>query len=152
MDLVAQSVVSELFKGLFKILGSNEVQDFARNLVGGVDSELKQLKKKLLMVEKLLRNAEDKQLTDESVKEWLYNLQHWAYDAEDLLDEFAYKALRRKLKAEHQARSSKGISCLPASFPSPLFNVQMGSKIKDLTSRLEQLRQERSAENEMQVS
>ncbi|XP_044497833.1 putative disease resistance RPP13-like protein 1 [Mangifera indica] len=144
MAFVVEPVVSELFKGLFKILGSNEMRDFSRRLVGGVDSDLKRLENKLRKIGNLLRNAEDKQLMDESVKEWLHNLQHWAYDAEDLLDEFAYEALRRKLKAEHQASSSKG-------FGSLFFNVKMGSKIKEITTRLEQLRQEGSAEHEMQV-
>ncbi|XP_031249705.1 putative disease resistance protein RGA3 [Pistacia vera] len=146
MDLVAQPVVSELFKGLFKILGSNEVRDFARNLVGGVDSELDELKKKLLTVEKLLRKAEDKQLTYGDVKEWLDNLQDWAYDAEDILDKFAYEALRRKLKTEHQPSCCKGLSCIPDCFSRAKFNVHMGSKIKDITGRLEQLLQERSDE------
>ncbi|KAJ0036053.1 hypothetical protein Pint_26404 [Pistacia integerrima] len=122
MEFVVEPLVSELFKGLFKILESTEVRDFAWNLVE-VDSELKELKKKLLMV----------------------------YDVEDILDEFAYEASRRKMKAEHQASSSKGMSCLHASFPSPLFNVRMGSKIKDITCRLEQLWQERSAKHEMHV-
>ncbi|XP_044499366.1 putative disease resistance RPP13-like protein 1 [Mangifera indica] len=148
MEVVLEPVVSELVKGLFKILGSNEVRDFARQLVGGVDSEIKELENKLQMVEDLLRNAEDRQLMDKRVKEWLDNLQHWAYDAEDLLDEFAYEALRHKRKAEHQASSSRRFICLPASFSSPLFAVQMGSKIKKINSQLEKLLQQRSAERE----
>ncbi|XP_044499326.1 putative disease resistance RPP13-like protein 1 [Mangifera indica] len=150
MEVVLEPVVSELVKGLFKILGSNEVRDFARQLVGGVDSEIKELENKLKMVENLLRNAENWQLMDKRVKEWLDNLQHWAYDAEDLLDEFAYEALRHKRKAEHQASSSRRFICLPASFSSPSFAVQMGSKIKKINSRLEELRQQRSAEHEFQ--
>ncbi|XP_044499049.1 putative disease resistance protein RGA3 isoform X2 [Mangifera indica] len=146
MEVVLESIVSELIKGLFKILGSNEVRDFARQLVGGVDSEIKELKEKLTHIGNLLRDAEDKQLSGESVKNWLGNLQHWAYDAEDVLDEFAYEALRHKRKAEHQASSSRGFSCLPASFSSPLFAVQMGCKIKRINSRLDKLRQKRLAE------
>ncbi|XP_044498793.1 putative disease resistance protein RGA3 [Mangifera indica] len=150
MEIVLQPLVSELLSGLFKILGSSEVRDFARQLVGRVDSEIKELESKLQMVEELLGNAEDRQLRDKRVKDWLDNLQHWAYDAEDLLDEFAYEALRRKRKAEHQASSSRGFSCLPASFCSPSFAVQMGSKIKEINSRLEELRQQRSHERQFQ--
>ncbi|XP_044499363.1 putative disease resistance protein RGA3 [Mangifera indica] len=146
MEVVLEPVVSELIKGLFKILESKEVRDFARQLFGGVDSEIKELKEKLTHIGNLLRNAEDKQLSDESVKNWLGNLQHWAYDAEDVLDEFAYEALRHNRKAEHQASSSRGFRCLPASFSSPLFAVQMGCKIKRINSRLEQLCGKRSEE------
>ncbi|XP_044499351.1 putative disease resistance protein At3g14460 [Mangifera indica] len=151
MEVVLDPVGSELVKGLLKILGSNEVRDFARQLVGGVDSEIKELENKLTRIGNLLRNMEDKQLPDDSQKNWFDNLQQWAYDAEDLLDEFAYEALRRKMKAQHQASSSKGFSCcLPASLPSPLFAVQMGSKIKEITSRLDKLRHQRSDEREDQ--
>ncbi|XP_044499345.1 putative disease resistance protein RGA4 [Mangifera indica] len=146
MEVVLEPVVSELFNGLFKILGSNEVRDFARQLVGGVDSEIKVLENKLTHIRNLLRSMEDKQLSDDGVKNWFDNLQLWAYDAEDLLDEFAYEALLHKRKAEHQASSSRGFSCLPASFSSPLFAVQMGSKIKRINSRLEQLCGKRSEE------
>ncbi|XP_044499325.1 putative disease resistance RPP13-like protein 1 [Mangifera indica] len=146
MEVVLEPVLSELVKGLFKILRSNEVRDFARQLVGGVDSEIKELENKLQMVEDLLRKAEDRQLMGKRVKQWLDNLQHWAHDAEDLLDEFAYEALRHKRKAEHQASSSRGFSCLPASFSSPLLAVQMGCKIKRINSRLEQLCGKRSEE------
>ncbi|XP_044498875.1 putative disease resistance protein At3g14460 isoform X2 [Mangifera indica] len=138
MEVVLQPVVSELVNRLFKILGSNEVQDFARQLVGGVDSEIKDLKDKLRLIGNLLGKMEDMQLSDDSVKIWFDNLQHWAYDAEDLLDEFAYEALRRKCKAEHQASSSGRFSFLPASLPSPLFAVQMRTKIKKINSRFEQ--------------
>ncbi|XP_044499022.1 putative disease resistance RPP13-like protein 1 isoform X2 [Mangifera indica] len=150
MEVVLQPVVSELVKRLFKILESSEVKDFARQLVGGVDSEIKDLKDKLRLIGNLLGKMEDMQLSDDSLKIWFDNLQHWAYDAEDLLDEFAYEALRHKRKAEHQASSSRRFSSLPASFSSPLFAVQMGSKIKKINSRLEKLRQQRSAEHEFQ--
>ncbi|XP_044499008.1 putative disease resistance protein At3g14460 isoform X2 [Mangifera indica] len=137
MEFVLEPVVSVLLNGLSKILSSNKVRDFARQFVGGVDSEIKELEKKLKHIRNLLREAEDLQLSDESVKNWLDNLQHWAFDAEDVLDEFAYEALRHKLKAQHQASSSKGFSA-----------VQMGSKIKEINSQLEQLCGQGSEERE----
>ena len=43
-----------------------------------------------------LNDAEDKQITDRSVKEWLGNLKDMAYDMEDILDEFAYEAYKSR--------------------------------------------------------
>ncbi|XP_044498913.1 putative disease resistance RPP13-like protein 1 [Mangifera indica] len=149
MEAVLQPVVSELVDRLFKILGSNEVQDFAWQLVGGVDSEIKDLKEKLRLIGNLLGKMEDMQLSDDSVNIWFDNLQHWAYDAEDLLDEFAYEALRCKCKAEHQASSSRGFSFLSASLPSSFFAVQMRFKIKKINSRLEQHYQQISKERQL---
>ncbi|XP_044495675.1 putative disease resistance RPP13-like protein 1 isoform X2 [Mangifera indica] len=144
MEFLVDPLVSQPFEGLFDILLSNEVRGFAKQLVGGVDSELDELNTKLEMINKaLLDRAEDIQLMDPTLKKWLVNLQHWAYDAEDVLDEFAYEALRRRLKVEQQASSSNGSRFLCANFPGPLFNVKIGSKIKKINNRLEQLRQQR---------
>ncbi|XP_044478675.1 putative disease resistance RPP13-like protein 1 [Mangifera indica] len=143
MSFLVEPVVSELFNGLFEILGLKDVRDFARQLVGGVDSELENLKTKLEMIQQVLYDAEAKQLSERAVKRWLDDLQDWAYDAVDILDEFAYEALRRKLKPKHQTRSSNVFSYLPASLTSPLFGVRMGSQIKDISSSLEKLRNQR---------
>ncbi|XP_044506778.1 putative disease resistance RPP13-like protein 1 [Mangifera indica] len=150
MACFVDPLVSQLFQRLFQLLGSDEVRGFARQLVEGVDSELEELKTKLRMIGNLLNRAEDIQLMDGALKEWLDNLQHWAHDAEDVLDEFPYEALRRKLKVEPQESSSKGLSCLPGYFPGRLFNVNTGSEIKKINNRLEQLRQQRSAELNLQ--
>ncbi|XP_031257420.1 putative disease resistance RPP13-like protein 1 [Pistacia vera] len=140
MAFVVEPVVSGLFNGLFEKLGSSEVQDFARQLVGGVNSELDKLKRMLEMVQDLLSDAEDKKLNNNrAVERWLDDLQDWAYDAEDILDKFAHEALQRKLKEKHRASSSRGLNNLPSCFTSPLFNVHTGSKIKDITSSFEQL-------------
>lgn len=54
--------VVQLFDGLFKVLGSWELQDFDLRFVGGVDSELQKLRSKLKMVGFLLSLAEEIQL------------------------------------------------------------------------------------------
>ncbi|XP_044495668.1 putative disease resistance protein At3g14460 [Mangifera indica] len=139
MAFLIDPLVSQLFERLFHVLGSDEVRGFARQLVGGVDSDLDELKTKLGMIKDLLDSAKDIQLRDGPLKEWLVNLQHWAYDAEDVLDEFAYEALRRRLKVEQQASSRRLLRFLPTNFPGPL----IGPKIKEINNRLEQLRQQR---------
>ncbi|KAK4837355.1 hypothetical protein QYF36_004814 [Acer negundo] len=64
---------------------------------------------KVELINALLVDAETKQLMDdhEAVKKWLDELQDLAYDADDMLDEYATQALTRKLKIEqHQASTS----------------------------------------------
>ncbi|XP_022717811.1 putative disease resistance protein RGA3 [Durio zibethinus] len=46
-------------------------------------------------------------MNDQSVKIWLAELQELAYDVDDVLDEFATEALRRKLQGRDEASSSK---------------------------------------------
>ncbi|GAV75407.1 LOW QUALITY PROTEIN: NB-ARC domain-containing protein/LRR_4 domain-containing protein/LRR_7 domain-containing protein, partial [Cephalotus follicularis] len=129
---------------LFDRLASRELLNFARR--EGLEKKLDKLKKTLLTIEAVLGDAEDKQLTDRGVKLWLDDLRDLAYDAEDILDEFATDALGRRLKTDRQRASSSKLRSLllPSSVsswsPSAVkLNVSMGSKIKDVTARLEEI-------------
>ncbi|KAJ6387903.1 hypothetical protein OIU77_026461 [Salix suchowensis] len=62
--------------------------------------ELKKLKARMRSVSKLLSDAEEKQITDAAVKEWLDELKDAVYQADDFLDEIAYKSLRLNLEEE----------------------------------------------------
>ncbi|KAH9726724.1 putative disease resistance RPP13-like protein 1 [Citrus sinensis] len=142
---VGEILLNAFFQVLFDRLASRDLLSFVRQLGGGVDSELKKWERKLKMIQAVLNDAEEKQLTDEAVKMWLDDLQDLAYDAEDILDEFATQDLESKLMAQNQDSSGQVLSFIPASLnPNAImFSYSMGSKIKDITSRLEQLCQER---------
>ncbi|XP_031257647.1 putative disease resistance RPP13-like protein 1 [Pistacia vera] len=144
--------VGELFLAvflamLFNRLTSPELLQFASQ--EGVRSKLKKWEKKLKFIDALLMDAEEKQLTDRAVKMWLDELQDLAYDVEDILDEFATEALRRKVMSEHHASSSKERSFISACFTglttsAVKFTINMRSKIGDITSRLEELYSQRT--------
>lgn len=97
---MAELLLSAFLPVLFDRLASRDLFNFLGQLQGGVSSELRNWERKLKMIQAVLSDAEEKQLTDEAVKMWLDNLQDLAYDAEDILDEFATQALERKLMAE----------------------------------------------------
>ncbi|KAH9726743.1 putative disease resistance RPP13-like protein 1 [Citrus sinensis] len=145
MAAAGEILLNAFFQVLFGRLASRNLLSFVRQLQGGVDSELKNWEKKLKMIRAVLCDAEEKQLTDEAVKMWLDELQDLAYDTEDILDEFATQALESKLMAQNHDSSGEVLSFIPAGLnPNAImFNYSMGSKIKDITSRLEQLCQER---------
>ncbi|KAH9726728.1 putative disease resistance protein [Citrus sinensis] len=145
MAAVGEMLLNAFFQVLFDRLASRDLLSFVRQLGGGVDSELKKWQRKLKMIQAVLNDAEEKQLTDEAVKMWLDDLQDLAYDAEDILDEFATQALESKLMAQNQDSSGQLLSFIPASLnPNAVrFNYTMRSKINDITSRLEQLCKER---------
>ncbi|GAV85205.1 NB-ARC domain-containing protein [Cephalotus follicularis] len=141
---MAELVLSAFLQVLFDRLASRELLNFARR--EGLEKKLHKLKKTLLTIEAVLGDAEDKQLTDRRVKLWLDDLRDLAYDAEDILDEFATDALARRLKTDRQQASSSKLRNLlvPSSVsswsPSAVkLNFSMGSKIKDVTVRLEEI-------------
>ena len=98
VQLVGGAFLSASLQVLFDRLASSEVLNFIRGQKLS-DSLLGKLEIKLLIVDKVLDHAEVKQFTDEGVKKWLVHVKNAVYDAEDLLDEIATEALRRKMEA-----------------------------------------------------
>ena len=96
----------------------------------------------LSKIKVVLHDAQEKQLTDTSVQLWLDDLQDLAYDLDDVLDEFATEALRRKLMGDPTHASTSKVwkfipTCCTSLKPSAvMFDVDMRSKIKEITDRL----------------
>nr|AGF69194.1 disease resistance protein At3g14460-like protein 1 [Vitis labrusca] len=142
MEVVAEAVLSVSLEALFSQLGSPDLLKFARQ--EKIYAELEIWEEKLSEIHEVLNDAEEKQITKKSVKTWLGDLRDLAYDMEDILDEFAYEALRRKVMAEadDEGRTSKVRKFIPTCCTSftpieAMRNVKMGSKIKEMAIRLD---------------
>uniref|UniRef100_A0A2N9I6B0 Disease resistance RPP13-like protein 1 n=1 Tax=Fagus sylvatica TaxID=28930 RepID=A0A2N9I6B0_FAGSY len=134
--LVGGAFLSAFLQVLFDRIASHEVADFFRGRILS-DGLLGKLKIALLSVNAVLDDAEEKQVTKPAVKEWLDELKDAVYDAEDILDEIATKALQRKLDAEFQTTASKVQTCITSSL-NP-FSKEIEPKIKVVLDRLEYL-------------
>ncbi|KAL6327604.1 hypothetical protein AAG906_021895 [Vitis piasezkii] len=148
MEVVGELLLSAAFQVLFDKLASSDFLTFARQ--EHIHSQLKKWETQLFNIREVLNDAEDKQITSPSVKLWLADLRNLAYDMEDILDEFNTEMLRRKLAVQPQAAAAAAATtskvwsliptCCTSFTPSHVtFNVSMGSKIKDITSRLEDI-------------
>ncbi|XP_030494213.2 putative disease resistance RPP13-like protein 1 [Cannabis sativa] len=110
VELVAGALLSASLQVLFERLASQDIPQ----LFQGKKPILKLLDKlntRMLSANKLLNDAEDKQLRDDNVKQWLFKLQDVIYQADDLVDMIDYEALRsnqsssRATKVFHQLKS-----------------------------------------------
>ncbi|EOY19796.1 Disease resistance protein RPS2 [Theobroma cacao] len=111
MSVIGEAALAAFFEVLFSKLASAEFLNAVTEKQVG--QELKKWKKILPCIQAVLDDAEEKHMKDGHVKRWLAELQDLAYDADDVLDEFATEALRRKLTREHQDSSSKLQKLLP---------------------------------------
>ncbi|KAM4072837.1 hypothetical protein ACB094_11G169900 [Castanea mollissima] len=140
-EALAGAALSAFFDVLFDKLSSSDLLNIFRQK--NVDADLKKWKKTLEKISEVLDDAEDKQMTKASVKTWLGELEDLAYDADDILDEFATEALRRKVNAEVPSTSKirKFIpACCVGFDPSSIvFDVNMPSKIKEINTRLQKI-------------
>ena len=103
--------------------------------------DVEKLKIRLLSVNKLCKDAEEKQFMVLSMKEWLHNLKDVVYDAEDVLDEIAAEALQRKLDVELQTTATKVRNSISTFFNH--FDKKIELKIKELLDKPEYLAREK---------
>jgi predicted nuclease with TOPRIM domain len=95
LELIAESILSALLEVLVDRLASPEVRDFFKSHKLD-DGLLEKLNETLNTVNGLLDDAEEKQITSSAVKNWLNDVKHAVYEAEDILDEINYEYLRSK--------------------------------------------------------
>ncbi|CAL5379216.1 unnamed protein product [Camellia sinensis] len=144
--------VSPLLKAVINKLLSSVLINLPRQ--GGVDTSIKKLKKSFEGINDVLADAEDRQISERAVNKWLKELQHLAYDADDVLDEFATEALRKKLTMAEtdadvdvgEASTSRKVrrfllpTCCTGFTPRAIsFNFAIGSKIKKINDQLQEV-------------
>jgi len=96
---------------------------------------LDELKTKLLTLNTVLNDAEEKQIDNVALKEWLGELKGVVLDAEDLLDEINTNALRCKVEGESNKFSTKVRSLVFSRFKK--FYRSMNSQLEAISRRLE---------------
>ncbi|KAJ4822556.1 hypothetical protein Tsubulata_228779 [Turnera subulata] len=141
--MVASAALSALFNVLLERLASREVVDFLR---GGQLSrtQLQNFETTLNTVCGVLDDAEEKQITSPFVKKWLDDLKDVAYEAEDFLDEIAYKL---EFKQVPQSCSDQVRNLLVSSI-NPCRNGvgnTMRAKFEEILGRLEFLLRQKDA-------
>ncbi|XP_058181276.1 putative disease resistance RPP13-like protein 1 [Rhododendron vialii] len=142
--------MAEVFLGAFvnvlvDRLASGDLWNFARK--ERIDTQLTKWRSMLEQVQAVVADAEEKQITDRETNLWLSDLEDLSYDMDDVLDEFATEALRRKVMEEPRARTSKVRKLIPnccTSFnPSTLVSdFRMRPKMDEMnkiTARLQDL-------------
>nr|XP_048318201.1 putative disease resistance protein At3g14460 [Ziziphus jujuba var. spinosa] len=132
--LVGGAFLSATLQVLFDRMASREFVDYLRGKKFN-HGLLKKLKIMLLSVNAVLNDAEEKQIRNQAVKEWLDELEDASYVADDLLDEIATDALQFKLEAGSRAGTSKVSNVVPTSLNS--YNPDMETKIVEILERLE---------------
>ncbi|CAN6559003.1 unnamed protein product [Malus baccata var. baccata] len=134
MALVGEALLSGSIQVLCDKI-SGEFIDFLRarrlnhSLVG-------RLKVKLMTLEAVLNDAEERQIVNPAVEKWLDELKHAVFDAEDLVDEIDTEASR--CKAKDQTKKTQVLNFLSTS-RKPFNYKGMNGRIEVLFNKLEDL-------------
>ncbi|KAL8048931.1 hypothetical protein ABFX02_07G099900 [Erythranthe guttata] len=84
------------------------------DLFGDFEKDLKRLRSSITMIQSFLNDAENKQITDGTVKLWLRKLEGVAFDADKVLDELDYQHLSETIHHNQE----KGTILLPTQYSS----------------------------------
>ncbi|XP_026410255.1 putative disease resistance protein RGA4 [Papaver somniferum] len=103
------------------------------SLAWGVEDELKKLKDNLELIKAETSNAEKRQGNNAEVSLWIKRLKGVAYDADDVLDECSYEAMRQSEKSCSKVKDFFSSSSQVAS------SFKMAHKIKAINKQLNQI-------------
>ncbi|CAL9004830.1 unnamed protein product [Prunus brigantina] len=144
MALIGEALISASVQVLCDRITSREFVDLFRQTK--LDEPLlMNLKTTLLTLFVVLNDAEEKQLVNPAVREWLNELKNAVFDAEDLLDEIDTEALRCKFEGEDQTgKFTNKVRNLLFSSRSHFYQ-SMNVKIQELLQRLENFVQQKIA-------
>ncbi|KAF7824658.1 putative disease resistance protein [Senna tora] len=137
-ELVGGALLSAFLQVAFDRLASPDILHFFRRRRLD-DTLLNNLKIKLLFINSLVDDAEQKQISNTYVQAWVDELKDAVYDAEFILDEIDYEVTKRKVEeAELQETAfNKVRNFFSASVSS--FNKQVETRMRKVLEKLEYL-------------
>nr|AXY97925.1 LRR domains-containing disease resistance protein [Populus tomentosa] len=136
---MAEAVTSALVSTVLRKLNTLVHEELG--LVFGIQTEFEKLKRTFMTVQAVLKDAEEKQWKDEAIRIWLTDLKDAAYDADDVLDEFAIEAQRRRQRRglKNRARSFFTLDQNPL-----VFRLKMAHKVKNVREKLDDVANEKN--------
>ncbi|KHN35303.1 Putative disease resistance RPP13-like protein 1 [Glycine soja] len=137
LECVGGAVLSSFLGALFQKLASPQVLDFFRGTK--IDQMLrKDLENKLLSIQAVLDDAEQKQFGNMPVRDWLIKLKVAMLDVEDVLDEIQHSRLQVQPQSESQTCTCKVPNFFKSS-PVTSFNKEINSSMKNVLDDLDDL-------------
>ncbi|KAK9068142.1 hypothetical protein SSX86_012253 [Deinandra increscens subsp. villosa] len=140
---MAELVLSAFLTVLFEKLASTALKKIAS--YKGIDADIKKWQRSLTQIQGVLYDASGKEISSPTVKRWLNDLQHLAYDIDDVLDELATDAMHREFNHESEGINSKVRKLIPSCCTDFSRNTtRMHDKLDTITAKLKELLEEKT--------
>ncbi|KAJ7949319.1 Disease resistance protein [Quillaja saponaria] len=144
--LVGGAFLSAFLQVAFGRLASSKILNYFQKRKLNVQL-LRKLKITLLSINAVLDDAEEKEIRNQNVKEWVDEIKDAVFDAEDLLDEIDTEASQQELEAELTSGQKYSRCCIKVRHFSTLIasacvnssNNEIESKIQEVLDHLEHL-------------
>ncbi|XP_078150239.1 putative disease resistance protein RGA3 [Carex rostrata] len=133
------AMILDAFLSKFSELLVQMVQEEVGMLLG-IPGQIEKLDETVRDIQSVLADAERRQSKSSAIERWLMKLKDVMYDADEVIDLCQIKA--KEHQATSSSRSSLDAHCachFLSCFRNPLFAHKIGSKIKDINLRLEEI-------------
>ncbi|KAM0069545.1 putative P-loop containing nucleoside triphosphate hydrolase, leucine-rich repeat domain superfamily [Helianthus debilis subsp. tardiflorus] len=138
---MAELVLSAFLGVLFEKLASATVRNIAR--YKGVDVKIKKWRRSLTQIHGVLVDASQKEITSAPVKRWLNDLQHLAYDIDDVLDGWVTEAMHPEYTNDSEGITSKVRKLIPSCCTNITQSSSMHGKLDGISTKLQELLEEK---------
>ncbi|XP_076910908.1 putative disease resistance RPP13-like protein 1 [Bidens hawaiensis] len=108
-----------------------------------IDAEIEKCQGSLKLIQDMLTDASRKEITNQSVKQWLNSLQHLAYDIDDVLDRWPTDAMHREFTHNSEAIANKVRKLIPSCCTKFSPNIKLYDKLEHINAKLERLVKQR---------
>ncbi|KAM7524442.1 hypothetical protein LguiA_014344 [Lonicera macranthoides] len=132
---MAEQTLFNFAEGILYKLGSYALQQLG--LAWGVKRELKRLQSSMSIVRGILLDAEEQQVTNRAVREWMQMLKDILFDVDETVDDFETEALQRQV--EVYGNKLKEVRYFFTSSNPFKVRWSTGRKIKGLRERLDEV-------------
>ncbi|KAH7842809.1 hypothetical protein Vadar_009464 [Vaccinium darrowii] len=129
---MAEKILLDVAANILSSLGSYASQEIGLAL--GVKEELRKMENNVSTIKNILLDAQERQMSNLAVKEWLQRLKLVLYDADDLLDEVATET-----KIRQGESLVKKVQCFFTISNPLIFSYVVGRKFKDVGKRLDEI-------------
>ncbi|KAF7815701.1 putative disease resistance protein RGA3 [Senna tora] len=108
----------------------------------GVNAEIKRLTRSLELIQAVIVDAKQKEITKESINIWLQQLKDAAHVLDDILDQYSIQSAL----PHYNSGSASQVHCFSLSSFKPSnirFRYRIGKRLKEIRERLDQIAKER---------
>ena len=150
---MADAIVYDLLKQLASITTQQAKEEI--KLIVGVDKEVQELKDKLIIIQAVLDNAEERQVKQRAENHWLEQLKNAYYEVDDVLDSWNTGRIKLEIEKEEDINAAPAVKkkVLCSFFPSlsfcfrhvknPALHHDISHKIKKLNETLDKINKNR---------
>ncbi|XP_030945123.1 putative disease resistance protein RGA1 [Quercus lobata] len=137
---MADAILYGVVQTIIESLGSSTLNEIGS--IWGVNDELEKMKDTISTIQAVLEDAEEQQVKNRQVKNWLMKLRDAAFDADDLLSEFSTYVLQQEVMDGHEI--VKKVRTFFSSSNQLVFGNEMAGKLSAMRERFNDIANDRN--------